>query len=185
MINPGLKFISFLMLMTAANFDCFYAQPPANQKKGDFQDSLLHEKRRWQLNLVRDTTFLIKVKTVYDQNYNSYVVNPSTNFVKLDHRNVIIQLAFEGLIGLNNLGGITVNSNLLRYEVNQEKKDKPIIVRMETSSASLGPLSLVVRIYADGSAQTDLLGNFGKRMKFTGDFFALSGSSTYMGTPDY
>lgn len=139
------------------------------------------EKQRL-LEFARDSTWVIETHTVFDRYHNSYIMNPTINFVSVIDDEATVQLSFSNLPGWNGLGGITMDGSVDKYEVKPNKEGKPFTIEVRASGAALGAVDLFITVNSAANASCTLRGNFGERLTFTGKFVNAAESNVYKGS---
>ena len=109
-------------------------------------------------------------------------VNSNLNFVAIEGDEAYVQLGRESGMGSNGVGGVTVNANITKYEVNKTKKGT-YYVHVFTNS-SLGSFDIRIDMNATGQmASATIQGNTSRRVTYSGHVVPLSRSTVYKGTP--
>lgn len=133
------------------------------------------------LNLIHSKKWVIEAHTVFDRYSQSYQLNPSINFVGVKDNEGALQLGFDGLIGWNGVGGITIDGNITKYEVKEGKnKSAPSLV-LRFQGRGIGSATIHVSINTSGQASARVSGDFGDRITFSGMMKSLEKSSVYKG----
>lgn len=137
--------------------------------------------RAQQESWVENKTFVLEASQVFGKKGSQYQLSPSTNFVYINGDQAIVQLSFNGLVGWNGVGGITIKGKITKYEYSTEKKNKPIYIQLGIQgSEGFQDVTLWVSSSGNGEAQvTDMRGN---RIRFTGKVLSLEDSKVYIGT---
>lgn len=144
------------------------------------RDALRIEQEKW----VQEKTYVLEAQQVFSKTGMVFQLNSSTNFVYINKDQAALQLSFDGLVGWNGVGGITIKGKITKYEIQIEEKNKPILVRM-TIQGSSGFQDVTIWISNNGSGEaqiTDLRGNI---LRFTGDIVPLDQSRIFMGTESF
>lgn len=141
------------------------------------RDSLRTVQESW----VKDKTYVLEAQQVYNKIGEVFQMTPSTNFVYLDGENAIVQLSFNGLIGWNGVGGITIKGRITKYEFDDSNKNKPIYIRM-TIQGSEGFHDIVLWVSNSGMGEAQVTDIRGNLIKFTGDIVSLSNTRVFIGS---
>jgi hypothetical protein len=140
------------------------------------KDSILQiiESKQWVMEAYQ-------LQGKYGQTFN---LSPTTNFVAVKGDRNVWQFAFNGLIGWNGIGGITIDGKVTKYEVSPGKKAKSAIsIRMNTMAPGTGPANIIMTVTSDGHARATVSGAFSNdRLTFTGKLSPLKRSNIYKGT---
>lgn len=122
------------------------------------------------------------------QNRYGYTVNiePNINFVGVSGEESTVQLGSTQRMGLNGLGGITLEGNIIQYELVENKKSGTgATLQISVSGASSGHLSMLIHASPDGTASATVSDNFGNRLTYRGRIVPLSESIVYKGQVVY
>ena len=142
------------------------------------------EARKASLEIVKaaaqDSMFVIEANTLRGRNTFSQFVSSNTNFVKFEGEEVVIQTANPFGVGYNGLGGITLNGDVLQYNLSKDEKGVRIIAQI--SSPFLGHSTLNISISANGNSNAILRTNRGGYLQIDGDMALLKDSRHYEGT---
>jgi len=136
--------------------------------------------RAMQEKWVENKTFVLEANQVFSKRGDLFQLSPSTNFVYVKEDQAILQLSFNGLIGWNGVGGITVKGKIIKYEYDTVNKNIPIHIKMTIQgSEGFQDINLWISSNGNGEAQiTDLRGN---RIRFTGNVVSLEDSRVFIG----
>lgn len=131
-----------------------------------------------------DKTYVLEALQVYNKQGETFHLNSSTNFVYINGDKAVLQLAFDGLVGWNGIGGITVKGRITKYEVNLENKNKPIYIRMSIQG-STGFQDITLWISTSGSGEAQITDMQGNRIRFTGNIVSLEESTVFIGMESF
>ena len=116
----------------------------------------------------------------------TFMLEPNLNFVGVQNEVSTVQLGSSGDIGLNGVGGITIDGNVRKYDLKENKKPGTgAYLRIEVMGASAGHVTISIRISPDGTADATLTNNFGDRLTYRGRIMSIAESSAYKGTVTY
>ena len=164
------------VISTLALVSCGPAKPltPEEQAVLDAQIKLYTE-------IFEQKSFVLEANTVYSKRGQSFQMNSSINFVKLDNGVGVLQLAFNQIVGWNGVGGITLDGNVRNYKVNKGDGTKMPSVQFDMNGA-LGWATVRINVNSNGLARASVdAGMSGDRITFAGPLVPLSESSTYQG----
>ncbi len=133
------------------------------------------------VDLLHSKKWVIEAHTVYDRYNQSYQLNPTINFVGINGEDGAIQLGFDGLIGWNGVGGITLDGTVTQYEVKEGKEKASPTVTMRFRGRGVGSATLFITINSSGQATARVSGDFGGRITFAGIIKSLEESTVYKG----
>jgi hypothetical protein len=127
--------------------------------------------------------WVVETYMVFDKQGQSYQMDPSTNFVSVAGEETTIQLSFNGIMGWNGVGGITLEGKIGKYEHSGDSKS--VNITMTAMGSGLGIVDIFLSVTGDGNGRVTVSGNWGDRITFQGKFVSLEESSVFKGTPTY
>jgi hypothetical protein len=139
------------------------------------------EKKQAIMALLDSKSWVIEAHTVFDRYNQSYQLNPSINFVGIKDDEGALQLGFNGLIGWNGVGGITVDGSVTKYEIKEGKADTGPTVNLRFQGRGIGSATINLTINTSGQATARVSGDFGDRITFSGMIKSLEESNVYKG----
>ncbi|MBB3698302.1 DUF4251 domain-containing protein [Flammeovirga yaeyamensis] len=86
------------------------------QAKAEEQARLAMAKQAMQ-----DQQFVLQANQVYDRYGNVAQVTNNINFIKMEKENCVVQLGFEGIVGYNGVGGITLDGKISELEIKENE----------------------------------------------------------------
>ncbi|MEN7547073.1 DUF4251 domain-containing protein [Rapidithrix thailandica] len=143
----------------------------------------MQERKQEMLEMLRQKKFALEAHTLYDRYSNSYPMNSATNFISVDSANAVIQFAFDGIVGWNGIGGVTLEGRVNHIEIKELKNS--IAVDLRISGASSGFLTIGMSVMPNGNATSTVRGSFGGRFSFKGQVVSLDKSRVYKGSTSY
>ena len=144
------------------------------------EQAVLDSKIKMYTEIFEQKSFVIEANTVYSKKGRSFQMNSSINFVKLNKGVGVVQLGFDGIIGWNGVGGITLDGNVTNYKVDKGDGTKMPSVSFNMNGPSGGG-TVRISVNSSGNSRATIDGNFGDRITFSGPLVPLSESSTYQG----
>lgn len=132
-------------------------------------------------DLLYSKKWVIEAHTVFDRYNQSYQLNPTINFVGINDIDAALQLGFNGLIGWNGVGGVTIDGEITKYEVKEGKGDKMPTVSMRFRGRGTGSAIVNITLNTSGQATARVNGDFGDRITFSGNIKSLEESTVYKG----
>lgn len=153
----------------------------SKKEKKEWKLQQLEVQRQAILDLLESRTWVIEAHTVYDRYNQSYQLNPSINFVGVKDDEGALQLGFNGLIGWNGVGGVTIDGQVTQYEVKDGQKDNTPTVVLRFQGRGVGFATINVSVNTSGQATARVSGDFGERISFSGIIKSLEESLVYKG----
>jgi hypothetical protein len=184
-----MKLISILpiiMLMCFAGIT--NAQQNTQKKKLTKEERKALRKQKDEENLLKiqaileSKQWIVEANTVLDRNNQSYQLNPTINFVGVDREEGALQLGFDGLVGWNGVGGVTVDGKVTRYEIKEARKNRApqVDIRFQ-GKGGVGSATINLTINTSFQATARVNGDFGERITFQGMLVPLQESRVYKG----
>ncbi len=131
-------------------------------------------------SLIKDQTFVIEAYALRGKYSPQYQVSPNTNFIMVEGDKLVLQTAGGFYPGYNGLGGITINGNIIDYDISNSGENN-ISLMINFVSTVLGHSTLNISMNADGYATAFVTDSRGGRATFRGEVDALENSSVYEG----
>ncbi len=146
------------------------------------QEELLQKAalRTIQETWANNKTFVLEATQVFGKKGQMFQLTPSTNFVYVNGDQAILQLSFNGLVGWNGVGGITVKGKITKYKYDSKNKNKPIYIQMSIQGTE-GFQDVTLWISNNGSGEAQINDIKGNRIRFTGDIVSLEESKVFIG----
>lgn len=145
------------------------------------------EQARYQMAFegMKGQSFVLQANQVYDRYGNIAQVTNTINFIKLEGEKCVVQLGFEGIVGFNGVGGITLDGKISDLEI--KENDHGGLSMQFNVQGSMMQASVRINLngadnWADASvrAQTD-----NTEVKFRGNVIPLNLSNIYQGSTPY
>lgn len=173
-------FISFI-LITINSTVAQEKKKLSRKEKKELKKQQQIEQKKNILDLLQSKAWVIEAHTVFDRYNQSYQLNPTINFVGIKGEEGALQLGFNGLIGWNGVGGVTIDGKVTKYEVKEGKNNKNPTVNLRFQGRGMGSATIVVTVNSSGQATARVNGDFGERITFSGMIKSLEESSVYKG----
>lgn len=158
----------------------------SRQERKEYKQKVAIANQQKIMQLLTSRAWVLESHQLQDKYGESVIIEPSLNFVGVAGENATAQLGSSGDIGWNGVGGITVEGNIRKYDLQEGKKPgSGAYIRMEIMGVSSGNLSISIQISADGTAAATVSDNTGDRLTYRGRIVALGESSVYKGQVVY
>lgn len=132
------------------------------------------------ITLLESKEFVVTANQIRGRRGTSVIVNPSTNFLAFADSVGVIQIAFpNGNIGLNGLGGETVDGRVTKMVIDDRGVGKGANVRI--TFFGYATFDLLLNISDSGYTNATLSGLQGQRFTYQGDITPLEGSDIFVG----
>jgi len=146
------------------------------------QKKMLAEKQKMALvDLLKSKAWVIEAHTVLDRYNRSFQLNPTINFVGVKDKEGAIQLGFNGLIGWNGVGGITIDGDVTKYDLLEGKGNQGPTLSLRFQGRGVGSAMISISVNLSGQATARVTGDFGDRITFLGSLVSLDDSVVYKG----
>ncbi len=148
------------------------------------QKSVLDQQKKNITQLIIDSAaWVLEADMLYNRYGRSVNVNSTLNFVGVKGEYSTVQLGNETAMGLNGVGGITVEGRISKYKVDYiEKSESYSILMMVTSNA--GTFDIQINCSGDGTrADATIRGNRPYSIRYSGRLIPVAMSTVYKGTP--
>lgn len=180
----AMRIIVFFIVMFLVNTNYIFAQEEkklSKKERKELKKQQQIEKKQAIMALLDSKSWVIEAHTVFDRYNQSYQLNPSINFVGIKDDEGALQLGFNGLIGWNGVGGITVDGSVTKYEIKEGKADTGPTVNLRFQGRGIGSATINLTINTSGQATARVSGDFGDRITFSGMIKSLEESNVYKG----
>ncbi|MCF6360589.1 MAG: DUF4251 domain-containing protein [Cyclobacteriaceae bacterium] len=135
--------------------------------------------------MVATQAFVLEANTLYTRQGDSFVLNPTINFVGFDGKNSTIQLSFNQLVGWNGVGGVTLDGTIAKMEIVDNKKGLGFTINVTVRQNSGGSVTMIFRVSPNGNARVDMSGSYGERLTYQGNIVSLDETRVYKGSSIY
>lgn len=129
--------------------------------------------------------FVLEADYVGNQTGDRVPVTSNLNFIRVDSNKVTMQLgSFQG-IGINGVGGVTVDGRITNYKLHKmdSKKGNVSYYVSMTIISSAGNYDINMSVGETGRADATISGTVSGQLKYYGNLVPLSLSRVYKGTP--
>jgi hypothetical protein len=189
MFEPGIILFHMRIFIFCVSFFLINLCPSLAQEKEKLSRKEKKElKKRQQieqkkviLDLLHGKDWVIEAHTVFDRYNQSYQLNPTINFIGIKGDEGALQLGFDGLIGWNGVGGVTIDGKITKYEIQEGKENSSPTVILRFQGRGMGSASINMTVNSSGQATARVSGDFGDRITFSGMIKSLEESSVYKG----
>jgi len=132
--------------------------------------------------LVKDTAFVFVANTLYGSRGSSFHVDPSINFLGVNHGKAVYQFAFNGLVGWNGIGGVTFEGDISRYDFKEsDNLTKASSLTMNFRAMGVAGSTYVTMSFFGQKATVDILFSTGERVRMDGVIKSAKDAGVYKG----
>jgi len=179
-----MKFLAIWVIIFTASTTFSFAQQEkklSKKERKELRSQQLAEQKEAIVALLNSKAWVIEAHTVFDRYNQSYQLNPTINFVGVNGDEGALQLGFNGLIGWNGVGGVTVDGKVTKYEVKEGKPNSGPTLVLRFQGRAMGSATISVTVNTSGQATARVNGDFGDRITFSGMLKSLEESTVYKG----
>ena len=138
------------------------------------------EKKEMVDLMVKHGRFVLEADRLRDRRGNTAIVSPMINFVAADSTSGVLQIGSDRYVGLNGVGGITVDGSISSYEYSYRKKSESYYVSYNLRTPS-GTYDVRITVYSDGRADATVTSSWPGRLNYTGYLVPPALSRVYQG----
>lgn len=165
-----MKFTLLLLValsLATSSIDAQTRKERKEQRRAE-QDSIDQVNYTQAMFAISDTLLILEADRAYDQKGNMVMVDDGVNFVKIEKKKGVVQLAFPFLIGPNGVGGITLDGKVSDYIVT-ETKNGDINITCYTFGPSLNAdIRITLRKGSNQAEASVSSSTMGHRVNFSG-----------------
>lgn len=146
------------------------------QEKKEQQEKEAEAKRKKARKALKDKDFTLRADVMFNKGGRMFQVVNTTNFIMIMDDRIFVQYGDPINVGLNGQGGVTIEGNITKYEVNDRGEDKPVEARVYFSSPNtVKALSVYIKVTGEITEARFISG--ADRLKMRGQFERTSQSA--------
>ena len=131
--------------------------------------------------MVRNSRFVLEADQLRDRRGNTNQVLSMVNFVAVDTTEGVIQVGSNDYVGLNGVGGITVEGPISDYQFTRREKNGTYNVSYILRT-SLGTYNVQMNVFSDARAEATISSSWPGKLTYIGSLVPPSASRVYKGT---
>lgn len=160
-------------------------QRQLNKQMKKEQQAAEAEKKAAVVNLmVEHRKFVLEADRLRNSRGQQVNVSSMINFVAVDSTHAVIQIGSNSYVGLNGVGGITVEGPLSNYKADFNEKNGVWNVSYNVRTTT-GTYDVRLTIYGEARADATVSSNWPGRITYSGYLFPPGVSKVYKGTSYY
>jgi hypothetical protein len=133
--------------------------------------------------MMQQHKFVLEADYLSGRTGQRYPVSSTLNFIKVDSTEAVLQLGSSSGMGYNGVGGITVDGNITRYEINKKEGKRGTTYNLTLYIMSnLGTYDVQLWISANGQADATVRSTTRGSLSYSGRLVPLDESRVYKGT---
>lgn len=170
--------LAAVMLLAASANSQYYNQKTAEKLSKKEQRMLRKEENRkaFELNkaigknLIENRDFVLQADRLSSKTGPIVAVSRQTNFIMINGEDMVIQYGLNNAqIGLNGVGGITLEGKIKNFEAKDRGEGKPFMVNVQFYTPYLNGIA-TVQINVKGNRADATLMTQGRQLNFEGGF---------------
>lgn len=134
--------------------------------------------------MVEHQRFVLEADRLRDKTGQIVNVSSMINFVAVDSTAGVIQIGSNAYVGLNGVGGITLEGNVGNYKFTFIEKSRSYNISF-TLRTSVGSYDVRMNTYSDGRADANVSSNWPGQLNYEGVLVPMINSRVYKGTSTY
>lgn len=131
--------------------------------------------------MVRTSRFVLEADQLRDRRGNTNQVLSMVNFIAVDTTEGVIQVGSNDYVGLNGVGGITVEGPVSDYHFTLRAKSGTYNVSYILRT-SLGTYNVQMNVFSDGRAEATIGSSWPEKLTYIGNLVPPLSSRVYKGT---
>jgi len=131
-------------------------------------------------SMMNQHRYVLEADYVSGKSGSRIPVSSTLNFLIVDSSEVVIQLGSLTGIGYNGVGGITVEGNITKYEMNKKEGKKGVSYNISIYIMSnIGVYDIQLWISSSGQADATVRGNTSGVLNYSGRLMSINESRVY------
>jgi hypothetical protein len=180
--------IAFVLLLAAAlpagAQDTVPTKQQKKQQKKEEKKAKLEKDYQATKSLLENRQFILQAQYLADRSGTNVPVNQDLNFIIVDSATAVIQLGTIRRVGMNDVGGITVQGDITKWSLkfNEEQKTADLYISLNTK---LGGYDIAFAVNTSGFSTAYLTGSANSTLEYGGQILNFKDSSAYLGQDFY
>ena len=135
----------------------------------------------WALDsLLNAKSFVLEADFLQNQYGDRIIVTPTLNFIKLNETNGILQTGSNWRMGSNNVGGVTAEGAIGKYEVYKDPKKMTFTLQFSLLT-NIGHYDVFMIVMSDASARATISGLGPGKLTWDGHLETIENSRVFKG----
>lgn len=134
--------------------------------------------------MVRNQQFVLEADRLRDKYGNTSMVSSLINFLASDSTVGVIQIGSDRYVGMNGVGGITVDGRISQYKFSRNERNDTYNVRYHLGTPS-GNYDVNMVVFPDGRAQASVTSNWPGQLNYMGYLVPPAASRVFKGSTLY
>jgi len=155
-------------------------QKLTKEEKKELRKQEKEETQKLVAQLVNNRTFVLEADNLMTRYGQTFPVSSSINFISIDSTKAVFQFGSVGMVGINGMGGVTIEGKVSSWDVKIRKRGGSYFVQTNLLSP-MGNFDLRFDITSSGMADATITTNTGGRIHYSGRIVSPDQSRTYKG----
>ncbi len=135
----------------------------------------------WALDsLLKAKSFVLEADFLQNQYGDMVNVTPMLNFIKVNETNGILQTGSNSGIGYNNVGGVTAEGAIGKYEIYKDQKRMNFTLQFSLLT-NIGHYDVIMTVMANASARATISGLGPGKLTWDGHLETIENSRIFKG----
>lgn len=132
--------------------------------------------------MVKSATFVLEADMLYDRYGNSRMVQSTINFISADSTHGVLQVGSNAYLGMNGVGGVTIDGSISSYEYTINKKNSVYTISYVLRSP-VGSYDIQITAQSSGRADARVSGALsGSSLRYSGRLVHPAESHVFKGS---
>ncbi len=130
--------------------------------------------------IVESKKFVFEADQIIDRKAMTYPANSSINFIKIDSNKAVFQLGSASTIGVNGLGGITIEGEITSFKIDKNEKNGYYYIVLKVTS-KFGFFDIQFDISPLGNTNAKITTSDYKKIGYSGEIKSFDDSQIFQG----
>ncbi len=130
--------------------------------------------------IIDNKQFVLEADQLRDRYGNMAFVISTINFIAVDSNIAVFQFGSAHTVGINGIGGVTVEGRITSFKAKRNKKNGSYYVQFNISS-NLGMFDIGMNVSANGKASATVNAMSRGKLNYSGHLVPLQTSNVYKG----
>jgi len=129
---------------------------------------------------IESKRFVFEADQIMDRNAKTYPVISNINFVSIDSNIAVFQLGSASIVGVNGLGGVTIEGKIVNFKLNKNEKNGYYYIVLKVST-KFGFYDMQLDISPLGSTRVKITTSNHRKIGYSGVVKSFEDSNIYQG----
>jgi len=152
----------------------------ASLKKKEARNAKLEKEFALTAALLDSQSFVLEAQTLGNREGERRPAPSNLNFIMVDSTHGVIQVGSTWRVGMNDVGGITLDGTITSWKLTKNPKNKTFDLFM-TIITKIGTYDIFMTVGTSGNASATISGFTSSKLIFDGNLVSLEESGVYKG----